>query len=106
MTKLMLDTPFGKEYIVGETAPDNTEPVSLEDTDGYLDSRLAESGVTTWHPHGTCAMGSVVDSNFRVKGVKGLRVVDASVLPVPIAAHLMAPLYAMAEQAASIITGN
>ncbi|KAF5520775.1 Oxygen-dependent choline dehydrogenase [Colletotrichum aenigma] len=106
MTKLMLNTAFGKEYIVGETAPDNTEPVSLEDTDEYLHSRLAESGVTTWHPHGTCAMGSVVDSNLKVKGVKGLRVVDASVLPVPIAAHLMAPLYAMAEQAASIITGN
>ncbi|KAF5497780.1 Oxygen-dependent choline dehydrogenase [Colletotrichum siamense] len=106
MTKLMLDTAFGKEYIVGETAPDNTEPVSLDNTDEYLDSRLAESGVTTWHPHGTCAMGSVVDSNFKVKGVKGLRVVDASVLPVPVAAHLMAPLYAMAEQAASIITGN
>ncbi|KAI8291547.1 hypothetical protein K4K60_001636 [Colletotrichum sp. SAR11_57] len=106
MTKLMLNTAFGKEYIVGETAPDNTEPVSLDNTDEYLDSRLAESGVTTWHPHGSCAMGSVVDSNFKVKGVKGLRVVDASVLPVPIAAHLMAPLYAMAEQAASIITGN
>ncbi|EQB49383.1 hypothetical protein CGLO_11300 [Colletotrichum gloeosporioides Cg-14] len=106
MTKLMLDTTFGNEYIVGETAPDNTEPVSLEDTDEYLDSRLAASGVTTWHPHGTCAMGSVVDSDFKVKGVKGLRVVDASVLPVPIAAHLMAPLYAMAEQAASIITSN
>ncbi|KAH0420686.1 hypothetical protein CcaCcLH18_13874 [Colletotrichum camelliae] len=106
MTKLMLDTAYGKEHIVGETAPDNIEPVSLEDTDEYLDSRLAESGVTTWHPHGTCAMGSVVDSDFKVKGVKGLRVVDASVLPVPIAAHLMAPLYAMAEQAASVITGN
>ncbi|KAL3294435.1 alcohol oxidase [Colletotrichum asianum] len=106
MTKLMLDTAFGKEYIIGETAPHNTEPVSLGDIDEYLDSRLAESGVTTWHPHGTCAMGSVVDSNFKIKGVKGLRVVDASVLPVPVAAHLMAPLYAMAEQAASIITGN
>ncbi|KAF4874336.1 Oxygen-dependent choline dehydrogenase [Colletotrichum siamense] len=106
MTKLMLNTAFGKEYIVGETAPDNNEPVSLEDTDEYLDSRLAESGVTTWHPHGTCAMGSVVDSNFKVKGVKNLRVVDASVLPVPFTAHLMAPLYAMAEQAATIITGN
>ncbi|OLN96844.1 Oxygen-dependent choline dehydrogenase 3 [Colletotrichum chlorophyti] len=106
ITKLMLDTAFGKEYIAGETAPDNFAAASLEDTDEYLDARLAEGGLTTWHPHGTCAMGKVVDSEFNVKGVKGLRVVDASVLPVPMAAHLMAPLYAMAEQAAAIITGN
>ncbi|KAK1658760.1 hypothetical protein BDP55DRAFT_757593 [Colletotrichum godetiae] len=106
MTKVMLNTTFGKDFIAGETAPDAFEPVSLDDTDDYLNSRLAAGGVTTWHPHGTCSMGKVVDSEFEVKGVKGLRVVDASVLPVPMAAHLMAPLYAMAEQAAAIITGN
>ncbi|KAL0932860.1 Oxygen-dependent choline dehydrogenase 3 [Colletotrichum truncatum] len=106
ITKLMLDTSFGKEYIAGEAAPNNFAPASLEDTDEYLDARLAQGGLTTWHPHGTCAMGKVVDSEFNVKGVKGLRIVDASVLPVAMAAHLMAPLYAMAEQAAAIITGN
>lgn len=58
---------------------------------------------TTYHPHGTCAMGKVVDTEFRVKGVKGLRVVDASVYPVPITGHLQAVTYAMAQQAADII---
>lgn len=48
-------------------------------------------------------MGKVVDTDFRVKGVKGLRVVDASVYPVPITGHLQAVTYAMAQQAAEII---
>lgn len=48
-------------------------------------------------------MGKVVDTEFRVKGVKGLRVVDASVYPVPITGHLQAVTYAMAQQAADII---
>jgi choline dehydrogenase-like flavoprotein len=48
-------------------------------------------------------MGTVVDSNLRVNGVQGLRVVDASVIPVPLAAHLQAFIYALAEQATEII---
>lgn len=54
---------------------------------------------------GSAAMGKVVDTEFNVKGVKQLRVVDASVLPVIITGHLQIPIYAMAEQAAVIISG-
>lgn len=50
-------------------------------------------------------MGKIVDTELRVKGVKGLRVVDASVHPVPITGHLQAVTYAMAQQAADVI-GN
>jgi choline dehydrogenase-like flavoprotein len=49
---------------------------------------------------GTCSMGKVVDSSFRVNGVSNLRLVDASVIPVPIAAHIQATVYALAELAA------
>lgn len=48
-------------------------------------------------------MGKVVDASCKVKGVEGLRVVDASVIPVPLAAHYQVPVFALAEKAVDII---
>jgi choline dehydrogenase-like flavoprotein len=48
-------------------------------------------------------MGTVVDTKLKVKGVNNLYIVDASVIPVPIAAHLQVAVYALAEQAAEIL---
>ena len=60
------------------------------------------------HPIGTCAMmrrdlGGVVDARLRVYDTVNLRVVDASVLPMQVSAHLSSPLYGIAEKAADII---
>ena len=71
---------------------------------------VRDTTMTDWHPVGTCAMGGdegmeggVVDERLRVYGVKGLRVCDASVMPLQIAAHLQATVYAIAEKGADMI---
>jgi len=73
-----------------------------EDWDGMW-ARLITSCSTLYHAAGTAAMGKAVDTNLKVYGVEGLRVVDASVMPVPIASHYQACVYAIGEQAADII---
>ena len=70
---------------------------------------VRDTTITDWHPMGTCAMapsvsaGGVVDSRLRVHGVKGLRVVDASVMPLQISAHLQATVYAIGEKGAQMV---
>lgn len=70
--------------------------------------------VTLYHPVGTCAMGgdrpgaraSAVDTELRVRGVQGLRVVDASVMPTVPRGNTNAPVIALAERAADLIAGR
>ncbi|KAF2112978.1 hypothetical protein BDV96DRAFT_579518 [Lophiotrema nucula] len=71
-------------------------------------SWIRESCITDWHPIGTCAMspsreGGVVDARLRVYGMKGLRVADASVMPLHICSHPQATVYAIGEKAAAMI---
>jgi hypothetical protein len=63
---------------------------------------------TEYHPLGTCAMlpqasGGVVDTNLIVYGSANLRVIDASIMPLHLSAHLMATSYGVAEKGADII---
>ncbi|KAI0419840.1 hypothetical protein F5X98DRAFT_334042 [Xylaria grammica] len=106
ITQLMLgNTTLGRSIIASETPPEGFEPMTLDSTDEYLDSRIAHGAFSTYHPMGSCSMGKVVDTDLRVIGVDGLRVVDASVIPIPFGAHLQSPTYALAEHAAAIIAG-
>ena len=64
---------------------------------------VERAGQPVYHPTSTCAMGSVVDSELRVYGFDGLRVVDASVMPTITRANTNAPTIMIAEKAADLI---
>src|SRR6266536_2808582 len=80
------------------------EPAS--DSDADILDHIHRHAQTLYHPVGTCAIGSVVDSELRVPGVDGLRVVDASVMPVIVRGNTNAPTIMIAEKGADLIRGR
>ena len=78
--------------------------------DETLERALNSLSHTLYHPVGTCRMGSddasVVDPDLRVRGVDGLRVADASVMPTIIRGHTHAPSVLIGEKAADLIRGG
>ena len=82
-------------------------PASLGTTTDLLRDYIRETVVTYHHQAGTCAMGaneeSVVDQRLKVRGVEGLRVVDASVMPTVTTGNTNAPVVMIAEHAADLM---
>ncbi|THH29224.1 hypothetical protein EUX98_g4966 [Antrodiella citrinella] len=99
---------------IGQTAPlslaltDEIMPGPSVSSDTDWETWLAGQIGTEYHPSCSCAMlpeaqGGVVDANLKVYGLANVRVADASVFPIEFAAHLQAPTYGLAEQAANVI---
>jgi choline dehydrogenase len=93
------DAYRGEEMFPGESVQSDAE----------LEAFIRAKAESIYHPVGTCKMGAlddidaVVDSHCRVKGIDGLRVVDASVMPTLIGGNTNAPTIMIAERIADLI---
>ncbi|UZJ56137.1 hypothetical protein CBS101457_005457 [Exobasidium rhododendri] len=105
----------GTEYLrkIAATSNYTQNFITKEYVPGNVDVReySLTKFVTEYHPIGTASMlpqnkGGVVDANLKVYGTSNLHVVDASVIPLHISAHIQATVYGVAEAAADILKGN
>ena len=89
-------------YNVHETAPGPTVT-----SDEALLRHAQETGGSIYHPAGTCRMGedphAVVDSRLRLRGIDGLRVIDASVMPTLTTGNIQAPVIMIGEKGAAML---
>jgi len=97
----IFDTPPLADY-----APQDRHPVDLDD-DTALDRIIRERSDTVYHPVGTCRMGpddaSVVDPRLKLRGVEGLYVADASIMPKIVSGNTNAPSIMIGERCADFV---
>ena len=98
----ILAAPALKPFVVGEV-----EPGPKVTSDEEILNFCRQRGSTVYHPTSTCRMGNdplaVVDQRLRVRGIEGLRVVDASVMPDLMSGNTNAPTIMIAEKASDMI---
>src|SRR6185437_14367105 len=74
-----------------EVVVSSRQPNPVPSTDAEWEAYIRRKSAPSYHPAGTCRMGSdkaaVVDASLQVQGTRGLRVVDASVMPAPLSAN-------------------
>lgn len=93
--------------VLGAESQPGTAAVASED-DAAWDGFIRQNAGTEYHPSSSCSMlpreqGGVVDKNLLVYGTSNLRVIDASIAPTSVSAHLMTATYGIAEIGADII---
>jgi choline dehydrogenase len=102
MVDRLFETPALSAVVKGRFSPRHA-PRATEDWLAFLRDNLS----ITWHAAGTCRMGSdreaVVDPELRVRGIAGLRVADASVMPTTTSANTNAATIMIGERAAELI---
>lgn len=92
--------------------PEEYLPGAEHESDEALAHAAGDIGTTIFHPVGTCAMGrdddprAVLDSRLRVRGVRGLRVVDASIMPTITSGNTSSPTIMIAERGSDMIRAD
>jgi choline dehydrogenase len=90
-------------------APTEILPGPKVASDAELLAAIGSIATTIFHPVGTCRMGdddrAVVDSTLQVRGLAGLRIVDASIMPTITSGNTASPVVMIAEKAATLILG-
>lgn len=89
--------------------PTDRHPIDMSD-DGALDALIRERADTVYHPVGTCRMGgdeeAVVDSRLKFRGLEGLYIADASIMPEIVSGNTNAPSIMIGERAADFIKAD
>jgi choline dehydrogenase len=102
LCRTIADQPALRPYIVQELSPGQSIT-----SDAELAAYIRANGVSNQHPTSSCAMGrgsnTVVDPRLRVHGIAGLRVADASIMPVAVGGNTNAPTIMIGEKAAAMI---
>ena len=105
----MMREIIGQNALAPYRGPEMSPGESVR-TDDEIDTFIRQNAETIYHPVGTVRMGTdakaPLDGKLRVRGVDGLRVVDASVMPTLIGGNTNAPTIMIAEKAADLILGN
>ncbi|ODM99740.1 Glucose dehydrogenase [FAD, quinone] [Orchesella cincta] len=101
--KLVETTPFQKLGARHHKVPFKQCDHHEWKSDGYWECFIRHFAFSLYHPTSTCSMGKVVDSRLRVIGVNGLRVADASIMPIIVNANTNTPTVMIAEKAADFI---
>ncbi|HEY4427962.1 MAG TPA: GMC family oxidoreductase N-terminal domain-containing protein [Solirubrobacteraceae bacterium] len=92
--------------VLGDSEGARAAGVPSGDSDSAIDEYMRRSTFSFYHPAGTCAMGSVVDSQMRVLGVGGVRVCDTSIMPTLVGGNTNAPAIMFGEKLAGSLTGG
>jgi choline dehydrogenase len=102
ITRRIMDAPALAKY-----SPEEWRPGPSAQDDASLVKAAGDLGTTIFHPVGTCKMGqdedAVVDDRLRVRGIEGLRVIDASIMPRITSGNTNAPTYMIAERGAEFV---
>lgn len=100
----VMNAPAFNQYRKRNITPPDTS------SDEAIMLHLKKQLETVYHPVGTCKMGNdemaVVDEQLRVKGIEGLRVIDASIMPTIVSGNTNAAVYMIAEKGAEMILGD